>query len=120
LGMAASLIETGRSRTILVVGAEILSRIVDPDDRSTVVLFGDGAGAAVLPASGGEAGLLGWDAGCDGAAVSILEVKPGDQWLTMDGREVFRRAVRVVVESAGTALERSGVSADDISLFVPH
>ena len=108
-------------RHVLLVGAETLTRVVDPDDRSTRVLFGDGAGAAVLgPSAHPHGGLLSWDLGCDGSAASLLEVPRGERWLRMEGREVFRRAVRVVVDSAATALERAGLGPDDVDVFVPH
>jgi 3-oxoacyl-[acyl-carrier-protein] synthase-3 len=116
---AASMIEAGRIRTALVVGAETLSRIVDPDDRGTVVLFGDGAGACVLTA-GTAGGLLAFDLGCDGSLARILEVPAGGRYIRMEGGEVFRRAVRVVVQSADAALEQAGRSAADVDVFVPH
>ena len=119
---------------VLIVGAETLSRIVDPDDRTTTVLFGDGAGAAVLASAHDAGGLLAWDLGCDGSAARILEipaggsrlpasaatVAAGDHYLKMAGQEVFRRAVRVVVESATATLARAGVSVADVAWFVPH
>ena len=118
-GMTA--IGGGGDGPALVVGSEILTRIVNPDDRSTRVLFGDGAAAAVLaPSADGRGGLLAWDLGCDGSAAPLLEVPPGERWMRMEGREVFRRAVRVVVDSAAAALERAGVSPADVDLFVPH
>ena len=116
---AASMIEAGRIRTALVIGAETLSRIVDPDDRGTVVLFGDGAGACVLTA-GTTGGLLAFDFGCDGGLAHILEVPAGGRHIRMEGGEVFRRAVRVVVSSAEAALEQAGLTAADVDVFVPH
>lgn len=107
------------SDRILVIGAETLSGIVDHDDRSTAVLFADGAGAVVLEAVPGEGQLLGWDLGADGSAAPILYCDHGG-YLRMDGREVFRRAVRVAVSSAEAALERAKVRAEDLALFVPH
>ncbi len=118
---------------VLLVGADTLSRIVDPDDRATCVLFGDGAGAAVLTATE-RGGLLAFDLGCDGSAAHLLEVKAGgsrypasaetvaagDHFLKMAGQEVFRRAVRAVVDSARAALERAQLQADDLAWFVPH
>ena len=105
----------------LLIGAETLTRITDPDDRSTRILFGDGAGAAVVgPPTDPEAGLLSWDLGCDGAAAPLLEVPIGDRYMRMEGKEVFRRAVRIVVESASITLARAGLSAADVDLFVPH
>ncbi|MDQ3575692.1 MAG: beta-ketoacyl-ACP synthase 3, partial [Actinomycetota bacterium] len=105
----------------LVVGTETLTRVVDPDDRSTRILFGDGAGAAVVsPCTDPHGGLLSWDLGSDGSLVSLLEVPPGERWLRMEGKEVFRRAVRVVVESSSAALAKAGLRPEDVDLFVPH
>jgi 3-oxoacyl-[acyl-carrier-protein] synthase-3 len=130
---AASMVASGAFGPVLVIGAETLTRVVDPLDRSTVILFGDGAGAVVLTPSD-EVGLLGWDLGCDGSLTGLLGIPAGgsrmpttaetmargDQWLKMDGREVFRRAVRVIVDSARLTLEEAGLTADDIALFIPH
>ena len=130
----------GGIRRALVVGSETLTRIVDPEDRSTAVLFGDGAGAVVLEAvdeTGGDAtgpGLLAWDLGCDGSAADLLEIPAGgsrrpttaetvaarDHFLKMRGSEVFRRAVRAVIDSARATLDRAGVTPDEVALFVPH
>ena len=118
--MGSSLIATGGARHVLIVGAETLSRIVDPDDRGTVILFGDGAGAAVLSGTDAELGLVAFDLGCDGSAADILELARGNQYVTMRGSEVFRRAVRAVNDSASTVLAKAGMTADDIALFVPH
>lgn len=121
-------------RHVLVVGAETLTRITDPDDRATCILFGDAAGAAVLSATDGNGGLLAWDLGCDGSAADILQlpaggsrhpttaetVASGDHYIKMQGQEVFKRAVRAVVDSASATIERAGVSVDDIAWFVPH
>jgi 3-oxoacyl-[acyl-carrier-protein] synthase-3 len=129
----ASMVAAGAVGPTLVIGAETLSRVVDGTDRSTVVLFGDGAGAAVLTASD-EVGLLAWDLGCDGSLTGLLGIAAGgsrlptseqtlasgDHWLKMDGREVFRRAVRVIVDSAQATLDRAGLTTDDVALFVPH
>jgi 3-oxoacyl-[acyl-carrier-protein] synthase-3 len=134
LVVGASMIGIGYEH-VLIVGAETLSRITDPDDRGTVVLFGDGAGAAVLTRTAGDApSLIAWDLGCDGSAASILEIPAGGSrqpttadtvaarghYMKMQGREVFRRAVRVVVESATVTLERAGLGVDDVAWFVPH
>jgi 3-oxoacyl-[acyl-carrier-protein] synthase-3 len=89
-------------------------------DRGTVILFGDGAAAGVMVPSAPGYGVLGSDLGCDGSAASILEVKKGAEFVSMDGKEVFRRAVRACVQSATTALERAGVKGDEIDVFVPH
>jgi 3-oxoacyl-[acyl-carrier-protein] synthase III len=120
LGMAASLVDAGRARHVLVVGAETLSRVTDPDDRGTAVLFGDGAGACVVAGTDGVGGLLAWHVGCDGSAADLLSIPTDIGLLRMDGPEVFRRAVRVVVESATVAMAQAGLAADDIALFVPH
>ena len=111
----------GAGQPTLLVGAETLTRITDPDDRSTRILFGDGAGAAVVgTGSDPAAGLLAWDLGCDGSAAPLLEVPVGDRYMRMEGSEVFRRAVRIVVDSAAVTLQRAGLAASDVDLFVPH
>ncbi|CAN5634588.1 beta-ketoacyl-ACP synthase III [soil metagenome] len=119
---AGALLATGTHRCALVIGTDTMSRVVDPDDRSTAVLFGDGAAAVVLaPVEGDDGpGLLAWDLGGDPTAVGILEIRAGERYLQMEGREVFRRAVRVVVESTERALTAAGVRSSDIDLFVPH
>jgi 3-oxoacyl-[acyl-carrier-protein] synthase-3 len=133
LVLGASMVATGASGPALVIGAETLTRVVDPTDRSTVILFGDGAGAVVLTPTD-AVGLLAWDLGCDGSLTGLLGIpaggsrKPvtpealaaGDHWLKMDGREVFRRAVRVIVDSARATMESAGVTAEDLALFIPH
>lgn len=103
----------------LVIGADTMSRVVDPDDRSTAVLFGDGAGAVVLEPVPDEGRLLGWDLGVDGSARGLLSCEHGG-WLRMEGREVFRRAVRAMVDSATAAMEEAKTTAEDIALCVPH
>ncbi|MDQ1375133.1 MAG: 3-oxoacyl-[acyl-carrier-protein] synthase [Actinomycetota bacterium] len=118
---AAAMVEAGRAGTVLVIGAETLSRVTDPDDRGTLVLFGDGAGACVIRAgSEADGGLLAFDLGCDGSVAHILEIPAGDRYIRMEGSEVFRRAVRVVVSSAEAALEGAGLTSSDVDLFVPH
>jgi 3-oxoacyl-[acyl-carrier-protein] synthase-3 len=134
LVVGASMLGIGYEH-VLLVGAETLSRITDPDDRATVVLFGDAAGAAVITRTSGDApSILGWDLGCDGSAAGILEIPAGgsrrpatpetvaarDHYLKMQGREVFRRAVRAVVDSATITMERAGVTSDEIAFFIPH
>jgi 3-oxoacyl-[acyl-carrier-protein] synthase-3 len=103
---------------VLVVGSDTLSRFTDWTDRGTAILFADGAGAVVL-ARNDEPTILGWDLGCDGTARHILDADIGG-YIHMDGREVFRRAVRAVVSSAQAALERAQVAASDITWLVPH
>lgn len=107
------------AKRVLVIGADVMTRIVDQDDRNTAVLFGDGAGALLLDAVDGPGSLLGWDLGSDGDARSILYADIGGLTV-MEGREVFRRAVRIVVQSATAALAKAGCSVADVALFVPH
>jgi 3-oxoacyl-[acyl-carrier-protein] synthase-3 len=116
---AHNFITGGGMQRVLVVGSETLSRITDWDDRSTAVLFGDGAGAVVLEADDGDAALLGWDLGSDGSLRPILDADIGG-FIHMEGKEVFRRAVRVMIDSATRSMRQAGVSADDIALVVPH
>ena len=118
---ASAMVEAGRAQCVLVIGAETLTRVTDPDDRGTLILFGDGAGACVVQASDdGDAGLLSFDVGCDGSLAHILEIPAGEPYVRMEGREVFRRAVRVVVSSAEAALAQAGLTAADVDVFVPH
>lgn len=114
---ASGFLETGLQR-VLVIGSDTLSRVTDWTDRGTAILFADGAGAVVLERSD-EPTLLGWDLGCDGTARHMLDCDVGGH-IHMDGREVFRRAVRAVVASAEAALQRAGVTASDIDWLVPH
>ena len=104
---------------VLLVGSETLSRIVDWEDRSTAILFGDGAGAVVIEQGTGPGRVLGWDLGSDGSLRHILHADVGGT-IAMDGPEVFRRAVRIMVDSAERALERAGVGIDQVKLLVPH
>jgi 3-oxoacyl-[acyl-carrier-protein] synthase-3 len=115
---ADGFLRTGLDR-VLLVGSETMSRIIDWQDRSTAILFGDGAGAGVLERGDGPGGLLGFDLGSDGSLRHILRADYGGT-IEMDGPEVFRRAVRVMVESAQRALAHAGLTADDLRLFVPH
>ncbi len=119
LHVAHSSVASGNSARALVVGVDIMSGIVDEDDRSTAVLFGDGAGAVVVEATEGEDRVLGWDLGVDGSARDLLSAPVGGK-ITMEGKEVYRRAVRITVESARAALERAKCTVDDVALFIPH
>lgn len=118
LTVAHGLIATGAER-VLLVGAETLSKITDWEDRSIAVLVGDGAGAVVIEAVDGPGQLLSWQLGADGSLRRLLECDHGG-YLSMAGKEVFRKAVRVVVESSEAALAEVGLSAADVDLFVPH
>lgn len=104
---------------ILLIGAETLSRITDWSDRSTAILFADGAGAVVLEATEGPGQLLGWNLASLGELRHILYAPVGGT-LYMEGREVFRKAVIAMCESAEAAIANAGVSASDIALVVPH
>lgn len=107
------------AKKVLVIGTDTLARITDWSDRNTAILFADGSAAVVLEAVEGPGHLLGWDLDADGAAEKFLYAEVG-QFLQMDGKEVFRRAVRIMVDSATKSMEYAGVTADDIALVVPH
>lgn len=127
LTVANAMIRTGTARCALVVGAEVFSRILDFDDRTTCVLFGDGAGAVVLEASD-EPGILASDLHADGKYVGILCVPGsvsggqvlGTPLLRMDGQAVFKLAVRVLEEAALATLEKAGKTTADIDWLIPH
>ena len=118
LVVAHGLIATGAER-LLVIGTDTLARITDWTDRNTAVLFADGSGAVVLEAVDGKGQLVGWDLDADGSAERYLYAEVGGT-LVMDGKEVFRRAVRIMVDSAQKSMRHAGVTADDIALVVPH
>jgi 3-oxoacyl-[acyl-carrier-protein] synthase-3 len=134
LATGAQFIRTGLYRNVLVIGAEILSRIVNWRDRGTCVLFGDGAGAAVLgPAAEGE-GFLSFDLGSDGSGAGLLAVEAGG-WghplatgteaelrhsIRMSGPDVFKFAIRILEESALRALEAAGLTPGDVDCLVAH
>ena len=138
LTVAEGLIASGQSRTALVLGAEKLSAIVDQEDRSTVILFGDGAGAAVVErveAAGPKArGILSTFLKSDGRLANLL-YRPGggasdpisekvvaerSHFMKMSGREVFKAAVLAMADATDEAMRRAGVTADQIDLLVPH
>ncbi len=118
LSVAHGLLAIGAER-LLVIGAETLSRITDWDDRSVAILVGDGAGAVVLEATDGPGQLLSWNLGADGSLKHLLKCDHGG-YLYMDGKEVFRKAVRVVVESAEQAIVEAGLTPADIDVMIPH
>ena len=115
---AHGLIAMGAEK-VLVIGTDTLARIVDWDDRNTAILFADGSGAVVLEAVDGPGQLLGWDLDADGTAERLLFAEVGG-YIHMDGKEVFRRAVRIMVDSARKSLAHAGVDTDEIALVVPH
>jgi 3-oxoacyl-[acyl-carrier-protein] synthase-3 len=134
LASAAGLIATGVSDRVLLIGADLMSRITNQDDRATAVLFGDGAGAVTLRAGApDEPGAVGpFDLGSDGAHVDRLVVAAGGtrepgpdptapaRFLSMDGRDVYRHAVRRMTESCRTLLDRAGLDVGDVDRFVAH
>jgi 3-oxoacyl-[acyl-carrier-protein] synthase III len=120
LDQAAAQIESGRARVVLVCGAEALSRITDHDDRGTAMLFGDGAGAVVVAGGELELGCGGFVLGSDASQADMLYAERVDPMLRMEGREVYRHAIRRMVEATGEAIARAGLTVDDIDLFVAH
>ena len=134
LSMAEGYIAAGHAETALVVAAEKMSAIVDWTDRTTCVLFGDGAGAAVLQPSKGTKGILSSHHQSDGKLAHLLYRPAGGSAIPMDeqvladgghllhmaGREVFKNAVRSMAQGADRALERAGLTGEDIDLLVPH
>jgi 3-oxoacyl-[acyl-carrier-protein] synthase-3 len=127
LSVADSMIKTGAAKCALVVGSEVFSRILDFKDRTTCVLFGDGAGAVVLEASD-TPGILASDLHADGKHVGILCVPghvsggaiSGDPVLKMDGQAVFKLAVGVLEDAARAALTKAGKTEKDIDWMIPH
>jgi 3-oxoacyl-[acyl-carrier-protein] synthase-3 len=129
LAQAYGMISAGLAHRALVVGGDVLSRILDWTDRSTLVLFGDGAGAVVLERVD-DGGFLGFELGADGAGgihLSLpgsgsrrLEEAVGNGYVHMNGREVFKFATRVLVSSAQALLEECGVGVDEVDVYVPH
>ena len=127
LTVADAMVRAGTARRALVVGAEVFSRILNFEDRTTCVLFGDGAGAVVLEASE-TPGILASDLHADGSHVGILCVPGhvsggqvlGSPLLTMDGQAVFKLAVGVLEKAAHAALEKAGLTEADIDWLVPH
>lgn len=130
LANANALIVSGQAERALVIGAETFSRILDWEDRSTSVLFGDGAGALVLEAAEGDGttddrGILATDLNSDGRHRDILYVDGGVStqstgYLRMQGKEVFRHAVEKLAQTAHTCLDKAGLTADDVDWIVPH
>jgi 3-oxoacyl-[acyl-carrier-protein] synthase-3 len=133
LGIADAYIKTGM-RHVLVVGSEVMSAIIDWTDRNTCVLFGDGAGAAVLSASSDERGILSTHLRSDGSLCDLIivpggcsRIPPSDkmlserlQYIKMKGNETFKVAVRTLEEVARETLAASGLNVEDVDLYVPH
>ena len=126
VSVADAMIRAGTGRTALVIGSETFSRILDWDDRTTCVLFGDGAGALVLRAEEGERGILATKLHADGRHNDLLFVDGGPSTtgtvgkLRMKGREVFRHAVVNLADVLGEVLSATGLTADDVDWVVPH
>jgi 3-oxoacyl-[acyl-carrier-protein] synthase-3 len=134
LTVGDAMIRAGRARTVLVSGAEILTKITNWDDRGTCVLFGDGAGAVVLREAQGDEGLLSCYLGADGSLGDLLiqpaggsrlpaseqTVKDNLHTIRMMGNEVFKHAVKAMQMAAQKALKMAGLTADDVAVFIPH
>ncbi|MDI6827119.1 MAG: beta-ketoacyl-ACP synthase III [Armatimonadota bacterium] len=134
LATAAQFIETGAYEHILVVGVDVLSCVTDWTDRSTCVLFGDAAGAALVGRVEAGKGLLSFTLGADGSGGDLLKIPAGgsklppseetvsnrQHYIKMEGREVFKFAVRIMGEASLKVLEKCGLSPSDVSLFIPH
>jgi 3-oxoacyl-[acyl-carrier-protein] synthase III len=120
LDQASALVESGRAEVVLVCSAEALSRILDHEDRSTAVLFGDGAAAAVVAGGDLDMGFGPFVLGSDGAHAQLLYATVEERLLRMEGREVYRHAVKRMSEATAEALARAGCTVEDIDLFVAH
>ena len=134
LTLAKGLIATSVADVVLVVGVETLSKLVDWTDRNTCVLFGDGAGAAVVAPGDSEKGILATSMGSDGRLGSLLELPGGGSlnpaseetlqnrlhFIKMKGNEVFKNAVRAMGNVAEDALAKAGIRAEDVDLLIPH
>ncbi len=128
LAQAYSQIAAGLAETVLVVGTEVFSRLLDWSDRSTCILFGDGAGAVVLRRDEDRHGLRGFELGADGSGALLLSVAAAGHaadhdegpFVRMNGPEVYKFATRVVVDSSLRSLEAAGLGVEDVDVFVPH
>lgn len=133
LSVAAQFIETGVYQNALVIGAETLSKITDWEDRGTCVLFGDGAGAAILQATE-KGGMLAFDLGADGTGGKSLYLPAGgslkpsskqsveekEHYIKMEGNQVFKFAVKIMGQASVNVLEKAGLGPEDVDLLVPH
>jgi 3-oxoacyl-[acyl-carrier-protein] synthase-3 len=126
LSVADSMIRSGAARRAIVIGAETMSRLLDWEDRTTCVLFGDGAGAVVLEGQESDSGILATKLHADGRHNELLYVDGGPSTtgtvghLRMSGKEVFRHAVGMVTDVMRDAFAATGTTADDLDWFVPH
>ena len=119
LAVADGLIATG-ANNVLLIGTDTLSNITDWSDRGTAILFADGSGSMVVSATEGPGNILAWSLDSDGSLERHLYCEHGEGKLTMNGKEVFRNAVGVMVSTSRDAMDKAGVTIDDIALVVPH
>ena len=134
VSVASQFVEAGNAKTVLVVGSEALTKILDWQDRNTCVLFGDGAGAALIRQVPGDKGILASALGADGSGayhlcmpaggsrhpISIEVIEQGLHRAQMNGREVFKFAVRAMEEGSAKVLQRAGLSVSDVDYLIPH
>lgn len=134
LSTGAQFVATGNSKLALIIGADCNSRVVNPDDKKIAPLFGDGAGAVLMRRGAEDQGLICYQLGSDGSKGPLLEctsggtkspntpedLAQGNHYLKMDGRNVFKWAVRVVQESIEVVLEKAGMTVDDVQMFLIH
>lgn len=130
----AQFIRSGDVKTVLIVGTEVLSRLVDWEDRNTCVLFGDAAGAVILQEMGEGYGLISWNLHLDGEGAGLLEIPAGGagipathetvnkrlHYIKMNGKEVFKFSVRVIAESTEEALNKANLTTKDLDWLIPH
>ena len=114
---AKQFIESGAYKHVLIVGVEKLSKITDWKDRNTAVLFGDGAGAVVMGRVSEGRGILSFELGADGVGAKHLYQ---DEYIIMNGREVFKFAVRQMADSSVNVIEQAGLTKDDVDFLIPH
>jgi 3-oxoacyl-[acyl-carrier-protein] synthase-3 len=134
LSIASAFIRIGQYKNVLVIGVETLSKIVNWEDRNTCVLFGDGAGAAVVSATSEEGGILGTFLSGDGSLANLLHIPVGggktpltkenfdlkQHYISMQGNEVFKSAVRAMDSAARHIVQEVGLASEDIDLLIPH
>jgi len=120
LHIGAQMVRTRAYNKVLIVGAETFSRILDWQDRATVVLFGDGAGAAVLGQVSEGCGYLGGILGADGSGASLLNVSKETGCIYQNGKEVYKFAITMMGEAAAQAVDSVGLQTSDVDLFIPH
>ena len=134
MAVASQFIAAGTARNVLVAGSEVLTRIVNWKDRNTCVLFGDGAGAVVMTKAPDDRGILSVALGSDGSGGDLLKLPAGgsllpasaetvareQHYVQMNGREVFKFAVRAMEDSAGEVLRRAGLTGSDVDFLIPH